>query len=356
MFEHLDDPRPPAFGHGFRHKVVRRAHRRRRRQIAGGAGVAAASLVAGAGGLYARAALRLTHVERTEVEGTAAVPAGEPVTILLLGYDTRDRTYGGQRTDTLILARLDPGTGAASLLSLPRDLMVVDPATGLPQRINALAGQDLSALVSVIESQVGVPVDHVMQVDFTGLSSLVDLVGGIHVGVGAPLRDRQSGLYLDAPGCVALDGEQALALLRSRHLEVQQENGDWVTDARADLGRVERQRAVAVATLSDLETRPDPFTANQLADWVVANVTVDDALGVGEISRLIEAALSLDPGSVQQATLPVMSYEPDPNRVAIDPNAAPAAISAFLDGGPFPAGPPMDGLAPGALRGDVNAC
>jgi len=356
MFEHLDDPRPPAFGDGFRHKVVRRAHRRRRRQIAGGAGVAAASLVAGASGLYARAALRLNEVERTEVDSTASVPAGAPVTILLLGDDSRDPSLGGGRTDTIILARLDPAAGTASLLSIPRDLMVEDPATGRPAMINRLGEQGLSTLVGAVESQVGVPVDHVMQVDFDGLTALVDLVGGIHVRVRSPMRDRQSGLSIDTPGCVRLDGEQALALLRSRHGEFRAENGDWVPDVRADLGRVEHQRAVAVATLSDLETRPDPFTANRLADWLVANVTVDDALGAAEIARLIEATLTLDPASVHEATLPVVEYAPDPNRLAMDPNAAPAAVAAFLAGEPFPETPAPAGPPTAAPGGDVTAC
>ena len=355
MFEHLDDPRPPAFGDGYRRTVVQRALRRRRRQVAGGVGVAAASLVAGAGGLYARAALRLSDVERTEVAGTASVPEGEPVTVLLLGLDRRDAGEPG-RADTIILARLDPGAGTASLLSIPRDLMVTNSATGQAERINALAQQDLSNLVAAVETEVGVPVDHVMEVDFAGMTSLVDLVGGIHVRVESPLRDRMSGLAIDRPGCVTLDGEQALALLRSRHLEVQRDSGDWVPELRSDLGRMEYQRAVAVATLSDLETRPDPFEANQLADWVAENVTVDDALGVGEIARLIEATLTLDPGSVSQATLPVVLYEPDHNRLAIDPNAAPAAVAAFLDGGPLPDEPPIAGLPPAALGGDVTAC
>jgi LCP family protein required for cell wall assembly len=222
--------------------------------------------------------------------------------------------------------------------------------------INALGEQGLSTLVGAVESQVGVPVDHVMQVDFDGLTSLVDLVGGIHVRVSAPMRDRQSGLYLDTAGCVRVDGDEALALLRARHAELLRADGTWVPDPRADLARVENQRAVAVATLSDLETRPDPFTANQLADWLVANVTVDDTLGTGEIARLVEAALALDPASVHEATLPVVAYPPDPNRLELDPNAAPAAVAAFLAGAPFPGTPaPAEPPAP-AVGGAVTAC
>jgi LCP family protein required for cell wall assembly len=355
MFEHLDDPRPPALGAGFRHTVVRRAHRRRRRQVAGGVGVAAATLVAGAGGLYARAALRLNDIERTQVGSTDEVPAGEPVTFLLLGDDSREPALAGL-TDAIILARLDPAAGTASLLSVPRDLMVTDPATGEVLRINALAQRDLSGLVAAIESQVGVPVDHVLRVDFDGFTSLVDLAGGVHVRVGAPLRDRQSGLFIDEPGCVALDGAQALALVRARHVEVRQPSGEWVTDPRADLGRTADQRAVLIAALSDLAHRPDPFTANQLADWLVDNVTVDDALGMGEVARLIEVALTLDPASISEAGLPVVLYAPDHNRLAIDPDAAPATVAAFLDGRPLPEGPPVAGLPAAPLGGEVTAC
>src|SRR5262245_18641208 len=312
-------------------------------------------MVAGAGGLYARAVLRLVDVERTEVSSTGDVAAGDPVTFLLLCLDRRHPSEAG-RSDTIILARFIPGSGTASLLSLPRDLMVTDPATGQPQRLNALSERDLSDLVAAIESEVGVPVDHVLQVDFGGFASLVDRVGGIRVGVGAPVRDRQSGLFLDTAGCVELDGEQALALVRSRHLEVQQPSGAWVADPSADLARMANQRAVAVATLADLESRPDPFTANQLADWLVENVTVDDALGVAEIARLIETALTLDPGSVREATLPVVEYAPDPNRLAIDTERAPAVIAAFLGGAPLPETPPIGGLPAEPPGGQVTAC
>ncbi len=302
MFEHLDDPRPPVFGAASRHAVVRRAHRRRRRQLAGGMGVAAATLVAGAGGLYGRAAWRLGQVERTEVAGTADVPAGEPVTFLVRGVDARTGPDDAGRSDTLLLARLDPGAGTASLLSLPRDLLVTDPATGADVRVNEL-GAD--AQVAVAESQLGVPVDHVVEVGFDGFRALVDLVGGVEVRVDAAVRDTRSGLFLDELGCVTLDGEEALALVRSRHRETLDDSGRWVVDPMADLGRAATQRAVVVAALADLAGRADPISVDRLAGWLAEHVTVDAALDAGDLADLVRAALAVDPAAVTVAQLPV---------------------------------------------------
>jgi polyisoprenyl-teichoic acid--peptidoglycan teichoic acid transferase len=336
MFEHLDDPRPPAFGAASRHAVVRRAHRRRRRQLAGGMGVAAATLVAGAGGLYGRAAWRLGQVERTEVAGTADVPAGEPVTVLVRGVDARTGPDDAGRSDTLLLARLDPGAGTASLLSLPRDLLVADPATGAEVRVNELGA---GAQVAVAESQLGVPVDHVVEVGLDGFRALVDLVGGVEVRVDAAVRDTRSGLFLDELGCVTLDGEEALALVRSRYRETLDDSGRWVVDPMADLGRAATQRAVVVAALADLAGRADPISVDRLAGWLAEHVTVDTALDTGDLADLVRAALAVDPVAVTVAQLPVTTAPGDANRFAVDETLAPVVVDAFRSGEPAPAGP-----------------
>jgi hypothetical protein len=77
---------------------------------------------------------------------------------------------------------------------------------------------------------------------------------------------------------------------------------------------------------------------------------------VAEIARLIETALSLDPDSVQETTLPVVSYEPDPNRLAMDTSAAPAVIDAFVGGAPLPDIPPYPGVQAESPGGEVTAC
>jgi LCP family protein required for cell wall assembly len=334
VFEQLDDPRPPQFGESFRSSVVRRARsRRRRRRLAGGAGALAAVLVVGAGGLYGRAAWRLNDLDRVDVAGTGPVAEGDPMTVLVVGTDTRP----GQpslNSDTVLLARLDPATGSAALLSLPRDLMVEAPGGGAPVMINSLVvDHGLGGLVAVVEGQIGIPVDHTVIVGMDGFRSLVDRIGGIEVWVERPLRDRNSGLHLDEPGCVALDGERALALVRSRKVEVMDASGAWVSDPLADVRRVATQRHVLLAALAGLRADGvDPVSVDRMAGWALEHVTVDEALDRDDVADLMQAALALDPGRLSQATLPVVPYPGDVNRLAADPVAAPAAVEAFLAG------------------------
>jgi LCP family protein required for cell wall assembly len=347
MFEHLDDPLPPAFGPGARRAVVRRAHRRRRRRLAGGLGVAAVSLVAGAGGLYGRAAYRAGQVERIQVGGTSDAADGEPVTFLVRGVDGPGGPGDpGGRADTVMLARLDPATGTAALLSLPRDLLVTDPATGEAVQVNRL-GAD--AQVAVARDELGIAVNHVAEIDLDGFRALVDLAGGVEVSVPAPLRDTHSGLLLEETGCVRLDGVQALALVRARHLEVRDGSGRWQPGVLADLERTATQRAVLVAALADLAGRTDPLSVDRMAGWIRDHVAIDDDLGIGELTDLIRAALAVDPAAVEAAIVPVVPAAADPNRLVVDPAAGPAAVDAFRDGGALP-----DGVT--GARVVVDAC
>jgi LCP family protein required for cell wall assembly len=347
MFEHLDDPRPPAFGAGARRAVVRRAHRRRRRQLAGGLGVAAASLVAGAGGLYGRAAYRASQVERIQVGVTAPTADGEPVTFLVRGVDGPAGAGDvGGRSDTVLLARLDAATGTASLLSLPRDLLVTDPVTGDQVRLSGLTA-DIQVLV--VRDQLGISVNHVAEIDVDGFRALVDLVGGVEVSVPAPVRDTHTGLLLDETGCVRLDGDQALALVRARHLEVTDESGTWRPGIFADLERTATQRAVLVAALADVAGRTDPVSVDRLAGWLRDHVAVDDDLGLRELTGLIRAALAVDPAAVETAIVPVVPAPSDVNRLVVDPTAGPAAVDAFRDGAALPDPIPGDRVV-------VDAC
>jgi anionic cell wall polymer biosynthesis LytR-Cps2A-Psr (LCP) family protein len=197
-----------------------------------------------------------------------------------------------------------------------------------------------------------VGVDHVVTLDFAGFRSLVDQVGGVEVAVRAPVRDVRTGFHVDVPGCTELDGAEALALARSRHLEFLGPGGPR-PDTRADLGRVDAQRALVMAALADLGDRRDPVALNRLVDWAVAHVTVDAALDRRELARLARAALALDPDDVSGATLPVRLAPGRPDHLVPDDLRAPAAIRAFREGRPLPAAPAVSGPA---LPPVVTAC
>ena len=337
MFQHLDDPTPPTPGEDFKSEVVRRGRRLRlrRRLATGGAVMATCSLLLVVG-FYASALGGLDDVERLQVAGTGAPADGMSTTFLVVGLDTAGG--GGEetdaRTDTIMVARVDTDTGSVAMLSIPRDLSVAHPDSGESTRINAVASESgLSGLVDVIESQLGIPIDHVVRIDFEGFERLVDLVGGIEIEVPAPIRDQRAGLRIDETGCVRLDGEDALALARARMLEVRQDDS-WIVDPRGDLGRMERQQVLVLAALDSLVgARPGPITANELADWATDNLAVDDGLGRDDLVRFAAVALDLDRGQVVRSSLAVeAATQPDGAEVLVPSAGAGKQLDAFVDG------------------------
>ena len=157
----------------------------------------------------------------------------EPVNILLLGIDKRDdEPIAGTRSDTMMLASIDPVSKSATLVSLPRDMWVNIPGCtyregciGGQQRINvahAVGGPDLA--VQTVRADFGIPIQHYARVDFRGFQQMVDAVGGVVIDVDWPVKDDEyptpdygyMRIYF-GPGPQLMNGAQALEYARSRH-------------------------------------------------------------------------------------------------------------------------------------------
>jgi polyisoprenyl-teichoic acid--peptidoglycan teichoic acid transferase len=155
------------------------------------------------------------------------------VNILLLGIDKRDdEKIEGTRSDTMMLASIDPVSKSAALVSLPRDMWVSIPGCGIRagciggmQRINvahAVGGPDLS--VQTVSTDFGIPIQFYARVDFRGFEQMVNAVGGVVIDVDAPVKDDEyptadygyQRIYF-GPGPQLMDGAQALQYARSRH-------------------------------------------------------------------------------------------------------------------------------------------
>ena len=150
------------------------------------------------------------------------------VNILILGSDTRQSGESG-RADTIMILGLKMFRMSNSLLSIPRDSKVEIEGHGVG-KINAAyyyEGQDL--MISTVKNLTGLKINHVVEMDFQGFKELVDAVGGVTINVSERLVDDKSGANFE-PGTYMMDGDQALAFVRSR------------ATASADLGRIERQQ------------------------------------------------------------------------------------------------------------------
>lgn len=156
----------------------------------------------------------------------------------------------GERSDTIMVVRLDPSTKRSAVLSFPRDLYVRIPGHGTSRINSAYHQDDPQLLIDTIQAEFGVPIDHFVQVDFCAFQKVVSAIGGVTVPLPYPVRDDSTGLNVPAAGCHSFDGVEALEYVRSRHLQYQDDKGTWHEDPSADLGRIARQQDFLRRTLS----------------------------------------------------------------------------------------------------------
>ena len=136
--------------------------------------------------------------------------------ILVLGTDSREAELALGRTDTIILASINPLRPNVGILSVPRDLYVEIPGVG-ENRINAAfffgeleqVGGGPAAAIETFAHNFGVEPDHYMLIQFDGLKAVVDALGGVSIVLTEPMSGYQAGTHM-------LDGTQALAFVRDR--------------------------------------------------------------------------------------------------------------------------------------------
>lgn len=237
----------------------------------------------------------------------------------ILGGDVR-----GARTDTIAVLRVEED--AVSLLAIPRDLYL-PLATGSSNRINAaFAFGGPEALVATIQAQLGIGIDHYLEIDLAGFLGLVDALGGVTIEFPHPAFDDRSGLAIEAAGSVELDGSQALAYVRSRRY-TERIDGALVTDPTSDLGRVQRQQRFLAAVMTELGASRNPFTLIGAMEAVGDHVAVDEGLGLMEAARL---GLTLRGAQPLSATVPTDRFiTPSGADVLVFNSESDAVLAAF---------------------------
>jgi len=139
------------------------------------------------------------------------------VNVMLLGSDKRPN-IGGYRTDTLLLASLDPAHGSVTLFSIPRDLYVYLPGWRMDRINTAEPRGGFEMLADSMLYNFGIRIDHWVRVRFDGFEGAVNLLGGIDVVSTGSLNDECGGTYYHyAPGeTYHMDGFTALCYVRMR--------------------------------------------------------------------------------------------------------------------------------------------
>ena len=347
MFERFDDDGPFVPSESFRTATLARGRRMRRRRIVTRTAVAAAAaLVVGIGAVGASVDRRLDSIDRIEVDTIGEpAPVEGPVNVLVAGADL------GGLTDSLAVVRIDAAAGAITVLPIPRDtwLPLGGGADDPEGRINTavrIGGLDL--LVATVEGSLGVPVDHVVQIDGDGFVAAVDRLGGVDVDVTVPMRDRATGVLFTEPGCRTLDGEQSLSLVRSRRVETL-EDGVWAPSPLGDLGRIQLQEVVARSVAGSLlVTGGDPGELWDLGGVLADHGVVDSGLTDDRLVALARSALEIGPEGVRYASIPVEAATEGQAAVLrlVDGPALADALASV--GGPLAGDPAPHGVAGGA--------
>lgn len=233
----------------------------------------------------------INSVTTAEVENILAPIESpeEPVTIMVLGRDTRDAEADAGRADIIMLVHLDPERNTCSLLSIPRDCWVEIPGHG-EDKINAAyayGGEEL--MIKTISSFLGAEINHYVTLDFEGFMELIDALGGVDITIERPIVDPKSGANFSA-GNHHLTGEQALAYTRSRSTEL------------GDIGRIQRQqqlfREIIKQKLNVRYLSSVPYYFNILVD----NTRTD--LDILTILKYSKAVLSFNSENFETSIIP----------------------------------------------------
>jgi LCP family protein required for cell wall assembly len=233
-------------------------------------------------------------IERVDTEGQLA-SASHGTNYLIVGSDSRDVVQGeqagvndgdfpgGQRADTMLLLNIDGGE--TTMTSIPRDLWVTIADTGEEGKINGAYNGGAPRLLKTIRESLGIPIERYIEVDFVSFAGLVDALGGITLDIPHPATDANSGLNITESGQVELDGEQALAYVRSRHY-VEHIDGQQVPDPTGDLGRIVRQQQFLTAVFQKLSDTKNPISLLRAFDKTSEGLRIDDEMGLFDAIRL----------------------------------------------------------------------
>lgn len=331
-----EQPQVPA---GRRKRTSPKA--RRKKALLWTGGVMAFVIVAGSAGAYALYQKFDGNLDTVDVgdAGSKSVAAEGPLNILIIGTDKRtgsgNEGYGDKgstgHADTNILFHVSADRTNATAMSIPRDLMTDIPECTTKQpdgsqkvipgsrnvRFNVSLGQegrDPGCTMRTVKKITGLSVDHFMMVDFNAVKELSTAVGGVKVCLAKAIKDPDSHLDLPA-GESTVQGEQALAFVRTRHSFGNQSDLDRIKVQQQFIGSMIRQ-------MKSDDTLTSPTKLFSLADAATKALTVDS--GIGSIKKLTSLAQELgriDTKNITFVTLPVIDNpaEPTPITVVVEP-------------------------------------
>ena len=265
-------------------------------------------------------------IKRVDVFGSIENRPEKPTTALnylLVGSDTRagltkeqskllrvgtTKSAAGARSDTMLLVHISKARDKATIISIPRDSLVVIPehqsslykdrtVSAANGKINAaFAWGGAPLLIQTIENETGVRIDHYIEIGFAGFAEVVDSLGGIEVCSKRDINDPKSHLVMSA-GVHTLDGVEALKYVRTRDF-----------DGMGDLGRMQRQQQFMSAVLRKVTSTGvllNPVKLLNVFNAAIATVKTDSELNTSDLLTLAKQLKNLSASKVRTLTIPL---------------------------------------------------
>ncbi|MEU1123148.1 LCP family protein [Streptomyces sp. NPDC005899] len=283
--------------------------------------------------------------------GTGGFSKDRAINVLVIGTDKRtgagNEGYGDKgsvgHADTTILFHVSKDRTNATALSIPRDLITDIPDCPTTQsdgstkdipatpgkRFNESLGQydrTPSCTMRTVTALTGIEVDHFMVADFNAVKTLTTAVEGVDVCLAKDIDDPDSHLKL-SEGEHTLDGEQALAFLRTRHS----------VGFGGDLSRIEIQQQFLGSLMRKLksnDTLTSPTRMWSLAEAATKALTVDDKIDdINQLRKLGMELASVEPKNITFTTVPVVDNPAEKVKatVVLDKTKAPQVFSMMRE-------------------------
>ncbi len=325
----------------------------------GNAGLNAGEVDAGIGG--GNSYITVQPSTSTGTTSTGPAPMYDPENFLLVGSDTRsgaNNIDGGEadlvgvaNTDSMMLLHISGDRQHIYAVSLPRDMWApnvpcerynqetdtysgtADGANLSKQHMNSFYGVGgPKCLVDAVENLTQLPIDHYIQIDFSGFQSMVDALGGVTVNACGPIIDETLQTILPTGGEQLINGAQALNLARARKVQ---------GDPSSDLSRIHRQQLILSAILREVKSAGTLLDPGKLTDFVNAFTQNTSTANVSfqSLMDLAESIGNLDPALVNFYTMPTV---PDPDdrtdrgSMYMDETAAAPLLNALRNDTPVP--------------------
>lgn len=245
--------------------------------------------------------------------------SGDGTNYLIVGSDSREGmsaeekkklhtgSADGKRTDSMMI--LHDGSNGPTLISLPRDSNVTIPSfrgsesgkmfpnTGRQTKLNAAYAEDgPELLVRTVEFNTGLHIDHYVEIGFAGFANIVDAIGGVELDIPKAFKDKKSGADFQA-GKQTLDGEQALAFVRTRY-----------AFANSDLDRTKNQQKFLAALASQTATPGtilNPFAFYPTMSAGLDTVIVDKDMSLWSLGQMFFAMKGVTGGDGTSMNMPI---------------------------------------------------